>query len=149
MYREDVMKLVPITLEHEKDEALFPAYVRETMANARGRYGTAISLPWVSYLAEENGRFIGNCCFLSAPIHGKVEIRFFTFPDNEQRGVATRMCSLLLGMAAKTQTDLTVFAQTLPEENASTTVLRRNGFLLTGAYQHPENGLTWMWEKKV
>jgi RimJ/RimL family protein N-acetyltransferase len=140
------MTLVPIEREKKIDEAMLSPVVREAMATARGRYGTTFQLPWVSYLAEENGKFIGSCCFLSAPSNGKTEIRFFTFPDNEQKGVATRMCGELIRLARRHMPSVVLTAQTLPEENAATTVLRRNGFKMVGAYVHPENGTVWQWE---
>ena len=39
-------------------------------------------------------------------------------------------------------------AHTLPEENASTRALRRNGFTLAGAVDDPEDGLVWRWERR-
>jgi hypothetical protein len=39
-----------------------------------------------------------------------------------------------------------VFAQTLPEENASTAILKKLGFTLVGSVQHPDDGTVWEWE---
>ena len=41
---------------------------------------------------------------------------------------------------------MTVFAQTLPEESASTSILRKLGFRLLGRVEHPEDGPVWEWE---
>jgi hypothetical protein len=39
-----------------------------------------------------------------------------------------------------------VAAQTLPEENASTTVLKKLRFRLVDILDHPEDGLIWEWQ---
>ena len=41
---------------------------------------------------------------------------------------------------------VTVAAQTLPEENASTSVLKKLRFRLTGTLEHPDDGLVWEWQ---
>jgi [ribosomal protein S5]-alanine N-acetyltransferase len=40
---------------------------------------------------------------------------------------------------------VTLAAQTLPEENASTSVLKKLGFCLAGTLEHPEDGQVWEW----
>ena len=47
--------------------------------------------PWVGYLAVEGGNCVGGCGFTSPPAAGVVEIAYFTYPDFERRGIATRM----------------------------------------------------------
>lgn len=140
------MKLVPIEKDATAREQLMPAFIREVLSGTRAMYGGRYSPPWIGYLAEENGKPIGTCAFKSAPIQGKVEIAYFTFPDNEHRGVATRMAAQLVEIARKNQPDIVVSAQTLPQEGASTAVLKRNGFVFKEAFQHPEDGLVWEWE---
>jgi hypothetical protein len=39
-----------------------------------------------------------------------------------------------------------VAAQTLPEENASTSVLKKLQFSFVGSVEHPEDGLVWEWQ---
>jgi hypothetical protein len=41
---------------------------------------------------------------------------------------------------------VTVAAQTLPEENASTSVLQKLRFRLVGSVEHSEDGLVWEWQ---
>jgi hypothetical protein len=41
---------------------------------------------------------------------------------------------------------VTVTAQTLPEENPSTSVLRKLNFRMVGSVEHPEDGLVWEWQ---
>jgi [ribosomal protein S5]-alanine N-acetyltransferase len=101
--------------------------------------------PWTGYVAVEDGHCVGACAFKSAPDNGRVEIAYFTFPENEGRGVASRMTRLLIKIAREQDNGLVIAAQTLPEESASTSVLRRNGFAFTTEVEHPEDGIVWEW----
>jgi len=103
-------------------------------------------LPWIGYFALENGACVGTCGFKSPPQHNRVEIAYFTFPEYESRGVATRMASELIRLALDELPDVTVAAQTLPEENASTSILKKLRFRLVGTVEHPEDGLVWEWQ---
>ena len=102
--------------------------------------------PWVGYLAFENGNCVGSCAFKSPPQNNRVEIAYFTFPDNESQGIATRMASELVRLAQDQMPAVIVAAQTLPEENASTSVLKKLRFRFVGSVEHPEDGLVWEWQ---
>jgi hypothetical protein len=41
---------------------------------------------------------------------------------------------------------LTIVAQTLPEETAPTSILKKLGFALAGSVDQPEDGTVWKWE---
>lgn len=101
--------------------------------------------PWIGYLALEDGMCVGTCAFTSAPKNNVAEIAYFTFPGNEGRGVATRMAALLISLAKGSAPKVVVTAHTLPEENASTSVLRKLGFVLEGPQIHEEDGQVWVW----
>ncbi len=103
--------------------------------------------PWICYLALTNGRVVGTCGFKSAPLQGRVEIAYFTFPGYEKKGVATQMARQLLLIARDAQSDLMVTAQTLPERNPSHRVLEKLGFVCIGNVQHPEDGTVLEWHK--
>lgn len=103
-------------------------------------------LPWIGYLALENGICVGSCGFKSPPQNNRVEIAYFTFPGHESRGVATLMASQLIRLALDKVPAVTVAAQTLPEENASTSLLKKLGFRLVGTVEHIEDGLVWEWQ---
>jgi RimJ/RimL family protein N-acetyltransferase len=75
-----------------------------------------------------------------------VEIAYFTFQGYEGRGYATRMARALIDRAWETEADVIIAAQTLPNESASTTILRRLGFALVGSINHPEDGEVWEWQ---
>lgn len=101
--------------------------------------------PWVGYIAIEGGRCVGTSGFTSPPVKGVAEIAYFTFPDCEKRGVATRMAQRLISIARECDPSVKIIAHTLMEENASTHILRKLGFVLTGAVNHPEDGNIWEW----
>ena len=68
-----------------------------------------------------------------------------TFPAFERRGHATAMAAELTRIAFAAGAPL-VIAHTLPEENACTRALRRNGFRYAGETIDPEDGTVWRWE---
>jgi RimJ/RimL family protein N-acetyltransferase len=102
--------------------------------------------PWLGYLAFEGGACVGTCGFKSPPQDNRVEIAYFTFPEHESRGVATRMASELVRLALDQMPGVTVAAQTLPAESASTSILKKLQFQLVGSLDHPEDGLVWEWQ---
>lgn len=102
--------------------------------------------PWTGYLAVENGICVGTCGFKSPPQNNRVEIAYFTFPEYESRGIATRMASELIRVALGKMPAVTVAAQTLPEESASTSILKKLRFRFAGTIDHPEDGLVWEWQ---
>ena len=108
--------------------------------------GGVPQMPWAGYLAEENGKLVGTCAFKAPPVSGSVEIAYFTFPEFEGRGVATRMAQELIAVAERHQAQQ-VRAQTLPETNASTRILEKLGFTFAGAVMHPEDGEVWEWRR--
>jgi [ribosomal protein S5]-alanine N-acetyltransferase len=101
--------------------------------------------PWIGYLAVENDTCVGTCGFKSPPLNDRVEIAYFTFPGHESRGLATRMAAELIRLALAKMPAVTVAAQTLPEENASTSVLKKLRFRQVGTLEHPEDGQVWEW----
>ena len=104
--------------------------------------------PWGSYLAYSGDAAVGLCAFKAAPdAGGTVEIAYMTFPAFEGRGHATAMARGLVSLAFAAGSPL-VIAHTLPQENASTGALRRNGFAFAGETIDPEDGLVWRWEKR-
>lgn len=103
-------------------------------------------LPWTGYLVQVGEAFVGTCAFKGVPVHGQVEIAYFTFPDFEGRGIATRMAQHLLEVAAASGVR-SLRAQTLPERNASTRILEKLGFTWVGPVRHPDDGDVWEWSR--
>ncbi|MFT5051592.1 MAG: ribosomal-protein-alanine N-acetyltransferase [Chlamydiales bacterium] len=102
--------------------------------------------PWIGYLAALDERVVGTCGFKTPPRAGRVEIAYFTFPDFEGRGIATRMASALLALAHEQAAATLVAAQTLPVRNPSHRILEKLGFRHVDTIQHPEDGTVWEWQ---
>jgi RimJ/RimL family protein N-acetyltransferase len=79
---------------------------------------------------------------------GEVEIAYGVVPSFEGCGYATQAAEALTEFALAEERVTTVIAHTLPEENASTHILKKNGFAFARKFEHPEDGLIWRWEKR-
>jgi ribosomal-protein-alanine N-acetyltransferase len=107
---------------------------------------TRAEAPWIGYLAASaTGEVIGSCGFTANPENGTVEIAYFTFPDYEGRGWAGQMAAMLVGIAFGQDEVVGVRAHTLQEENASTRILRRLGFVQQGTAVDADAGPVWCW----
>jgi ribosomal-protein-alanine N-acetyltransferase len=114
------------------------------------RRAEAFTPPWVGYLAVCDNEIVGTCAFNTAHFKApaknkKAEIAYFTFPEFEGRGFATAMAGSLIEIARVACPDVTVVAQTAPQENVSNRILKKLGFSLTGAVSTPENEEAWEW----
>jgi RimJ/RimL family protein N-acetyltransferase len=101
--------------------------------------------PWTGYVAVREGVVVGTCAFKSAPRDDRVEIAYSTMPSHEGRGIATAMARALIEIARVRLPEVTITAQTLPEENASTAILRKLGFAHAGLVHTTEDGDVWEW----
>ncbi len=101
--------------------------------------------PWIGYLALEENQCVGTCAFKSPPQDNRVEIAHFTFPGHEEQGVATRMAQEFVQIAFEAVPELTIAAQTLPEESESSNVLKKLGFQFAAELEHPDDGKVWEW----
>jgi RimJ/RimL family protein N-acetyltransferase len=102
--------------------------------------------PWAGYLVESDQELVvGACAFKSAPNGRGVEIAYFTFPEHEGKGLATEMARELVHIC-RSHGVTPVTAQTLPLPNASTRILEKLGFVMTGSVMHPEDGEVWEWQ---
>jgi RimJ/RimL family protein N-acetyltransferase len=143
------LELVAITERGQlaRPLAFTPAIADQVVAATIGLYEkVGFEPPWICYLAIESGQCVGTCGFKSPPQNNRVEIAYFTFPEYEARGVATRMATELMRLAWNEMPALTICAQTLPQENASTSILKKLGFRFVGTIEHPEDGLVWEWQ---
>ncbi len=141
------MRLDPIPQDGIPEATELPEIVREVCGMMMACYReNGYKEPWTGYLAFDGDECVGTCAFKTPPCEGKVEIAYFTLPGNEGRGVATWMAGQLVGIASGHDTPPKVIAQTLPAENASTRILTKLGFRMTGEIDHPEDGRVWQWE---
>jgi RimJ/RimL family protein N-acetyltransferase len=106
--------------------------------------------PWGAYLAVDDASrsIVGACAFKSGPTPERtVEIAYYTFPPYEGCGFATAMARELFRIADESRLLERVIAHTLPEPNASNSLLRKVGFTHLGEVMDPEDGLVWRFER--
>lgn len=121
--------------------------IQAVCASTAALYETVGFLPpWIGYLSVYNGTIVGTCAFKSPPKDDKVEIAYFTFPGFEGKGIATEMARMLVQLAHETAPQITLLAQTLPEHNASGSVLRKLGFAFAGYATDSQVGEVWEWQ---
>lgn len=99
---------------------------------------------------REGNEVVGSAGFKGPPdADGVVEIAYGVAPSREGRGYATEAAGALVRFATADERVQLVRAHTLPEENASTRVLRKCGFVHIGEVIDPEDGLVWRWERNA
>src|SRR5688572_21095010 len=97
-------------------------------ASAEHQRKVGFTPPWTGYLLACDGEYRGGGAFVAPPGDGRVEIAYFTLPAYEGQGFGGTAAALLVDLARRTDPDLALWAKTLPEENASTAILRSLGF---------------------
>jgi RimJ/RimL family protein N-acetyltransferase len=102
--------------------------------------------PWIGYFAELENDVVGYGGFKGQPRDGKIEIAYSTVKQHEGKGVATEICRQLVSLALETDPSIKITARTLLELNASTQVLKNNGFKSVGIFKDEEDGDVWEWE---
>ncbi|MEO8470827.1 MAG: GNAT family protein [Chryseolinea sp.] len=103
------------------------------------------SPPWIGYFATMNGQLVGSAGFKGRPIHGSVEIAYSTNESYRKQGIGSAICHALVELATTTDPTVIVTARTFAEENFSTRILRKNGFLKKGTVLDPDDGEVWEW----
>ena len=101
--------------------------------------------PWTAYLLNRAGTYLGGGAFVAPPRDGRVEIAYFTLPAHERQGFGRTTAALLVDIARRADSSLVLWARTLPEENASTAILRGLGFRHAGSTTDHEIGEAWAW----
>lgn len=101
--------------------------------------------PWTGYVVQLDDRLVGSAAFKGKPINGRVEIAYGVFSQYQQQGIGTQIAKQLTELALRTDPTVTVTAQTLPEENYSTRILRKIGFVRTGTAWDDDEGEVWEW----
>ena len=105
--------------------------------------------PWIGYFATVDGNEIIGCGgYKGKPREGKIEIAYGTFKNFEGKGFGTEICRQLVLLSLQTDPSIRITARTLMEINASTTILKRNGFECLGVVYDEEDGDVWEWEFK-
>jgi sulfur-carrier protein len=76
-----------------------------------------------------------------------VEVAYAIVPVWQGKGCATAALGKLIAFASADDQVRVLRAHTLPENNASTRVLAKNGFTKLGEVVDPEDGRVWRWER--
>ncbi|MEP6686660.1 MAG: GNAT family N-acetyltransferase, partial [Verrucomicrobiota bacterium] len=112
--------------------------------------GVAAADPWKDGFAVvhvADNIIIGLCSFTGPPSANEtVEIAYGITPDYRGSGYASEAAQALIDYAAASGQVRTIRAHTLPEHNASTSVLLKCGFTRIGEFTHSEDGVVWRWE---
>lgn len=102
--------------------------------------------PWIGYFVQLNNEIVGMAAFKGKPVNNKVEIAYGVLPPYMQKGIGTAICRILVNLALSADANIIIMARTLPEENYSTKILRKNNFKLLGKVFDAEDGVVWEWE---
>lgn len=144
------MKLIPISLD-SKLNAEFEAHpdCKENLQMSIDFYiRVGFVPPWIGYYVKFNDEFVGSAGFKGKPRDNKVEIAYGTFLKHQGKGIGTEICRQLVLLALDTDPQIRITARTLPEESGSTSILKKNGFILLGTVWDEEDGNVWEWEYK-
>ena len=102
--------------------------------------------PWIGYLANDSNIIVGAAGFNGRPQNNIVEISYYTFEEYQGKGFASNACKELIKISKQQNPHITICAKTAPEENASTRILRKNGFVYKDIVQDHDIGDAWLWE---
>lgn len=138
------MRLIlrPCAGEPELSDPAITGQFAEPMAAVAAREHVP---PWCGYIGWDGSRPLGFGGFKGQPdAAGAVEIGYLTFPAHEGRGVASAIAARMIEIARR-EGLTAVIAHTLTQENPSTGVLGRNGFIRDGEAEDPDEGTVWRW----
>lgn len=143
------MKFVPVEFDEDLNQAFLknPECLEFLSVYPEFYKKVGFEKPWIGYfIADDNNEIIACGGFKGKPQNSKVEIAYCTFPKNEGRGIATEVCRQLVLMVLNTDSKIMITARTLPEDNASTTILKKNGFSFLGTIWDEDDGDVWEWQ---
>lgn len=142
------MELIPIQKTSAENEAfIHHPLCQDSLYMTMDFYKkVGFTPPWICYYAQQNGELVGSAGIKGKPIEGKIEIAYGTFETFRQQGIGGEICKALVNLSLSTDPSIQITARTLPEENFSTKILRKNHFILLGTVIDPEDGEVWEWE---
>jgi ribosomal-protein-alanine N-acetyltransferase len=145
------LKLIPIDIDEIKNArfrdipeclpilAVYPAFYKKV----------GYTKPWIGYFfSNSNNEMIGAGGYKGKPKEGTIEIAYTTFKEFEGKGFGTEICRQLVMLSKQTDSSLRITARTLTNNNASTKILNKNGFVFIGTVHDEEDGDVWEWEYK-
>jgi ribosomal-protein-alanine N-acetyltransferase len=136
------MQLIPIKETPEENEALMRHVGLQAVVQMTIDFYKKVGYaePWIDYLAEESGDWVGSAAFKGAPVNGTIEIAYGTNENYRNKGVGATICKLLVDLALTTDPLLKITARTISDDNFSSKILLKNNFICTGTVQDPEDG---------
>ncbi|MBE2279595.1 MAG: GNAT family N-acetyltransferase [Ignavibacteriaceae bacterium] len=126
----------------------FPGSVEYALEYCRNNNG---DVEWGAYLfvIDELKVLAGFGGYKGEPnTFGEVEIGYSVSPQFRNRGFATEAAKGLTNYAFLDSRVKKVIAHTLAEENPSSNLLKKLGFVFTIAFEDSEDGQIWRWERK-
>ena len=107
--------------------------------------------PWTGYLRFAHGQLVGGGGFAAAPVHGRVEIGYFTLPGWQRQGHGLATAAALLAVARAADARLTVTATTVrqagtaADASPSGRILQNLGFGPAVPAQDTDASPVWHW----
>ena len=128
---------------------VFPEAVRGSRDRLAAA-GNGEGNPWGThlFLISEPRTLVGWGGFKGPPADGTVEVGYSVSPEVEGRGIATAAVAAMVAKAEAAGV-ASVIAHTLPERNASGTVLARNGFELEDENATEADNHVWRWRLPI
>ena len=141
------LTLEPIKVDEDKPKGVYPSDNCRIVLKMWEDYYPKIGFhfPWIGFFIIKDKQFVGTCGFTGPPINNRVEVTYTTFKEFEGQGIATYACGQLIKLTKSKKPDLIIVAKTAPENNASTKVLQRNGFVRSGIVRDSQVGDAWKW----
>ena len=141
------MKFQAINLNEDKTSEIYASTDCQELLKIYDDYypNTGFNPPWIGYFVIRENQVVGCGGFTGKPADGKVEIAYATFKPFEGQGVASFACGQLISISQTTDPTIIITAKTAPENNASTKILGRHGFVFSGIVQDEEIGDAWLW----
>jgi len=142
------MKLLPIDTNEPQNIHFTKDAECKAICTATIDFYTKVGFnkPWIGYFAVNNENVIIGCGgFKGKPKDGKIELSYSTFKKYEGQGIGTEICRQLVLLSLNTDPAIRITARTIGENNASTNILKRNGFECTGIVNDEEDGAVWEW----
>ncbi len=145
------MKFLAIDIDESKNSTFLNNPVCESFLHVYPEFYKKVGFvkPWIGYfVANDNNEIIAFGGFKGKPENGKIEIAYGTVPKYERQGIGSMVCKELILIALNEDRFVKITARTLPEENTSNRILKRNGFEFIGVVWDEEDGEVWEWEFK-
>src|SRR2546423_9919282 len=144
------MILKPILIDEDQSDEMYanPDCQEIFISYPSYYYKVGYNPPWIGYFVIRDEKVVGVGGFTGKPKNGKVEIAYGTFKEFEGQGIASFTCKELIAIVKSAKPDVIITAKTAPVNNASTTILKRNGFEYAGIVQDEGIGDAWEWVHK-